>query len=559
VNNIPQNRRNGHSRVPIPSLAELAKQSEQWLLGSLIQEPERFGEIELSANDFGLPFRGSVFALMAELAEEGRSWDLVILTEEFLKRSQSVAADLAAMLEGLPRRVSLVEHVERIREAAQRRHLDRALDEAKAACWDAVSDPATLRRQLIEKLGTQADSPLAPDDGLKLKGGTDIVEREQHWIIPDFLPDETLVLVAGKPGIGKTSGCSSWAAALSRGRLPVLGTNCEPRNVMILSNEDSEAHLRKLFTEMGGDLSRLWVEDEDSDVPWQLGNLAALEARIVEHQIGLVIIDSLSTHKVSGKDLNSPGDMAPMLVPLRQLANRCRCLIVLIHHENKAKTTDPMEKISGSLAIVACARHAIVIGQHPENQDIRVAAVVKSNLTLPGKANYEFQLVPFQWKGRTELQAGDLLLQPDEGGRPADAEAFLRQALESGPEDAAKLRQLAESGYGIKVWTLQRAATKLEIVRTPSGFGRGRQVLWALPSIAPSIAHQRHSPKIAIDGAEPIKTALFDAGPTIDCKNTGSVIDGAIDGAIDGRLDERGRLVIDPSSLPPLRSKKEAP
>ena len=117
--------------------------------------------------------------------------------------------------------------------------------------------------------------------GLKLKRGTEIVNREQLWLVTDFLPDDSLILVAGQVGLGKTTACMDWAASVTNGRVPIIGGKRETSNVLMLANEESEAKLRRIFTRLGGNLSRLYVEDEDSELPWGLSNVPALEAHII--------------------------------------------------------------------------------------------------------------------------------------------------------------------------------------------------------------------------------------------------------------------------------------
>ncbi len=125
--------------------------------------------------------------------------------------------------------------------------------------------------------------------GLKLKRGSEIQDREQNWVVPYFLPCDTLILVAGQVGLGKTTACLSWAASITNGQTPILGGARDPQNVLMLSNEDSETHIRRIFSRLGGDLTRLYVEDEDSDLPWSLENVPALEAQIEELKPALVI------------------------------------------------------------------------------------------------------------------------------------------------------------------------------------------------------------------------------------------------------------------------------
>ena len=359
--------------------------------------------------------------------------------------------------------------------------------------------------------------------GLKLKRGTEIADREQRWLVQDFLPDDSLIVVAGQVGLGKTTACMDWAASITNGRVPILGGKREARNVLVLSNEDSEAQLRRIFVRLGGNLSRLYVEDEDSDLPWGLGDLPALEAHIVELQPALVIIDSLTTHKPSKVDLNSHGDVVPMLVGLRKLASQHSCAIGVIHHTNKALTSDPLAKISGSIGISATARHVILVAQHPEDENIRVAAIAKTNLCKPGAQSYQFRLDPFGWHGGTELRAADLLQGPTAGESEPDAEDFLREALADGKVDASVLFRQGEGGYGLNRRSIQRAADRLDIARTFAGFGAGRKVYWSLPSTMDDTIDDKTSESV-IDGRQPIKSALFDAGSTIDDKKQESVI-----------------------------------
>jgi AAA domain len=360
--------------------------------------------------------------------------------------------------------------------------------------------------------------------GLKLKRGDGIVDKEQNWLVPSFLPDDTLIVVAGQVGLGKTTACLSWGASITNGRTPIIGDGYEPRNVLMLSNEDSEAQIRRIFTRLDGNLSRLYVEDEDSDLPWNLGDIPALEAHIAELKPALVIIDSLTTHKPSKCDLNAHGDVAPMLVALRKLAAKYGCAIVCVHHTNKSQSTDPLVKISGSIGISATARHVILVAQHPDDPDLRVAAIAKTNLVKQGAPGYVFRLAPFAWDGATQLRADDLLQQSRENTGPANhADIFLRGALAEGKEDFAVLEGLAKD-YDINRRTLQRAATRLRVVSETAGFGRGRKTYWSLPSVIDDTISDS-SPKVVADGAKPMETALSGAVPPINDTSVKTVAD----------------------------------
>lgn len=375
-----------------------------------------------------------------------------------------------------------------------------------------------------DEVSTQAPEKQGNSIGLKLKRGTEIADREQRWLVTDFLPDDSLIVVAGQVGLGKTTACMDWAASLTNGRVPIIGGERETRNVLMLSNEDSAAQLRRIFTRLGGNLSRLYVEDEDSDMPWGLGDIPALEAQIVKLRPALVIIDSLTTHKPSKVDLNSHGDVAPMLVALRKLAATYNCAVVVIHHTNKTQTNDPLAKISGSIGISATARHVILIAKNPENENLRVAAIAKTNLAKPGAQSYQFCLDPFSWHGETELRAEDLLQGAGDTENYGDAaEMFLRDVLKNGREDSVALSRQGKSGHGISRRTLQRAAKRLGVVKENIGNGSGRKVYWSLPSVIDDTISDIHSGSVA-DGVQSINMALFDAGSTISDTKRSSVV-----------------------------------
>lgn len=327
-----------------------------------------------------------------------------------------------------------------------------------------------------------AKNPDNPDaaSGLKLKKGTDIEAKVQGFLVSEFIPDDTLVVLAGAVGIGKTTASLSWGADITKGITPIIGGKCEPANVLMLTNEDSEAQIQRTFLRLGGDLSRLYVEDDDSDLPWNIGHLLALEARIKEFKPTLVIIDSLTTHVPLKTNMDSHGDMAPLLVGLRRMATRYSCVICIIHHTNKTETGDPVTKISGTVGIPATARHVLLCARHPEDATLRIVAIAKTNLVRPGAPSYKFRLDPFAWEGTDDQTATDLLTPPPSEPTMAPAEMFLRLQLKDGPKEVADLVTLA-GRMGISRPTLYRVKTRIGILASLSGFPA--RATWSLPPV----------------------------------------------------------------------------
>ncbi len=348
------------------------------------------------------------------------------------------------------------------------------------------SEPFALSETALEDtppvVSIQPHNKHGKTSGLKLKCAVDIVDKKQDWLVDQFIPADTLIVLAGKVGLGKTTAALSVAANIASGVIPIVGGEREPRNILMLTNEDSESHVRQSFVQLGGNLSRLYVEDEESDHPWGLDNIPDLEAHIGALKPALVIIDSLSTHKPQKCDLNSHGDIAPVLVALRKVATKSSCAILVIHHLNKLRTTDPIEKISGSIGITATARHVLVVATHPEDSSLRVIAVAKTNLVKPGAPSFQFRLDPFGWEGVSEFKVEDLLpSQETTENAPNAADEFLRTILLRGPMTTDQIVELG-SRKRISRAALYKAKKRLGITGDRGAF-QG-VATWALPSIS---------------------------------------------------------------------------
>jgi hypothetical protein len=317
--------------------------------------------------------------------------------------------------------------------------------------------------------------------GLLLKNGADIEPKTQGFLVPEFIPDDTLIVLAGAVGLGKTTATLSWAADITNGRIPIVGGKREPANVLMISNEDSEAQIQRTFIRLGGNLSRLYVEDEDSDLPWNLGDPLALEARLEQLKPALVLIDSLTTHVPLKTDMNSHGELAPLLVQMRKMAARCNCAICVIHHTNKLQTGDPISKISGTVGISATARHVLLCAVHPEDAGRRIVAIAKTNLVRYGAPAYQFKLAPFSWEGSVSQTAADLLLPPPSTPTMNPAEVFLRLQLKDGSKSVSDLETLAES-LKISRPTLYRTKKRMGVVTSRSGFPA--TATWSLPVVS---------------------------------------------------------------------------
>jgi DNA repair protein RadA/Sms len=315
--------------------------------------------------------------------------------------------------------------------------------------------------------------------GLKLIRGDEIADVEQRWLVPGFLPDATLSIMAGLPGIGKTTVSLSIAASITRGEIPIVDGTRPLGNVFMLSNEDSPSHIRSSFERLGGDLSRFFVESNE-DMPWLLDDTVSLENALLDYKPSLAIIDSFFSHAPLKVDVHKHAEVAPPLIRLRQIAEAAGCAVILIHHANKSTSDQPLLKISASIGISAVARHVLFIGAHPDDETLRVVGIAKSNIAKVGAPSMVLRLDPFGWIGPSTVRAADLLQPTAAPDRRIDeAIEFLRRELGNGSRGATDVHAAATTA-GISERTLRRARERLGIQPRKSIAGRW---IWSLPEV----------------------------------------------------------------------------
>jgi RecA/RadA recombinase len=463
--------------------------AEKTILGAILLDCDAYYaeaiRLGLKGSDFWLDSHRRIWKHMRALMDAGSGVDLVTLSES-LDRSKETdgiggRAYLASLTEGLPRRPVIKNYVPIVRGKSATRSLMTMAEKiiTAAGCGQTPEEILEMATGEIDAMRSSMNS----NGGLQLFKGSDIDEQDTPMILAGCIPDETTIGAHGRPGDGKTTVTLLIAADLSRGRTPYSAAPCTPRNVLVMSNEDSPSRIRKLFAAAGGDLARLWVEN--SDDLWMLPELAKLEESMKLRAIRCVIVDSLASH--SGKiDLNSHADTSKLLVPLRSLAEKYHCAIFVIHHLNKSISVDHIAKVAGSIGITASFRHNLHIVPDPDNPDLRLLINGKSNLIAPGQPALRFKIFPVGWDGESSVTLDEVYALPNNtaaGSQSATAvdraAQWLKSLLAGGFREQQEIQHLA-SAEGISEATLRRAKNKAGVKSKRADFGG--QWFWFLPA-----------------------------------------------------------------------------
>ena len=316
----------------------------------------------------------------------------------------------------------------------------------------------------------------------------DVEEEQVEFLLKPYLVKGAANVLDGNMGEGKSTFTCAIAAAVTTGAAPPFMTSIEQGNVLVLSAEDDPARaLKPRMTRYGADTSRIRFQN----VPFTLNDngMALLRQECELHRPLLVIIDPVIAYMAEDIDRNSANDTMRFIVKLDYLAREFNCCILLVRHFRKAKSDTPMHRGVGSIALSARVRSGLMLGRHPDGEDLRLVAHSKHNYSRKGPSLvFELRddgedLPPsLVWHDPCpDLDEYDIVEGRDGPGRPdtqrAFAKEFLLRILANGPVLKTEIDSQA-SRRAISDITLRRSADELGIIKGK----QGRRSTWALPA-----------------------------------------------------------------------------
>jgi hypothetical protein len=351
-------------------------------------------------------------------------------------------------------------------------------------CEEPLPDDEVDRITLYENAVDETDDEV----GVLM---SDVTAERVEWLWDGRIPLGKLTVLDGDPGLGKSLITMDLAARVTTGRAFPHGDVDHVGNldhldhvghlggVVILSAEDGLADtIRPRLDAAGADTSKIVAI---STVPDREGNertiavpedIAAIEKATQRVSAKLVIIDPLMAF-LSGK-ANYDQDVRKALTPLARMAERSGVAVLVVRHLNKQQGGKALYRGGSSIGIIGAARSGLVVEAHPDNDDLRVLAVSKSNLAeKPASLTYsittaENNAAKVQWGKATNLNADDIL-NPDTS-EVGKAKAWLATRLRDMPLPATTVLDDAEAA-GISKKTLYRAKDALGVESKKDGLG----------------------------------------------------------------------------------------
>jgi hypothetical protein len=475
--------------VPDPSDLD----AEESVLGAMLLDGRAVDAVRdlLEPTDFYRGSHGQIYRVALALRDASSPTDAVSLAAELEKLGQLKEVggkerihELAALV---PAAGNARHYAKLVVDTAERRkqvQVARALEQA-ARNGGLSSDP-----QLVSKLESIVETALRARTRERATVVTvaDVDRETVEWLWEKRLPRGKLVVLDGDPGLGKSTVTLDVAARLTRGaRWPDGAAPCEPSDVILISAEDGIADtIRPRLEAAYADLRLVHVlsevrDDDGTQRPVSIpGDLPEIEQIICDRHAALVVLDPLTAFLGAKVDTHKDADVRRALHLLAKVAERTGACILVVRHLTKEPGKKAIYRGGGSIGIIGAARVGFLIAQDPDDEQRRIFATIKANLSrapdaLAYKLEEDLQLgvAHVIWDGLVDYSADDLVSdRSDDSSALSDAEDFLVAQLAGGPRPTNDVKQAARLAR-ISWRTVERAKSRVRVVSRKSGFGGG--------------------------------------------------------------------------------------
>lgn len=347
-------------------------------------------------------------------------------------------------------------------------------------------------RQLREK--PQTDAFLAC-----FKPLDSFTEEEASWIIPGWMPEEQITLLAADGGLGKTSLWVNILSALSSGGNCILDPVThwrDPLRVAFCTTEDSiSKKLKKKLREAGADERNIITMDVSADKTGELRGFKfgtqKMATFIRTLKPAVCVFDPVQGFIPSEVNMGSRNAMRDCMAPLIALGEEVGTTFLIIVHTNKRKGASGRDRIADSADLWDVARSVWMMG-YTEDQGIRYISNEKNNYA-PLQETLLFSITKdgqIRLEGKSAKRDRDY--QQDyvvNTSRPKRGECkdwIVKKLASTGEMQVRDLEKAAkEAGYSFA--TIKRAKDELkedgQITYRSTGFGKEK--IWHIALSSP--------------------------------------------------------------------------
>lgn len=213
-------------------------------------------------------------------------------------------------------------------------------------------------------------------------------EEEATWLVPGWIPEGQITLLASDGGVGKTTLWCDIVSAISSGKPCILdppGYTRKPEKVCFLTTEDSvRKKLKKKLRLSGANMKNIITPDFLNDKDGQLRDMKfgsdKMKRFLSRYKFVLCVFDPVQGFVPPEINMGSRNAMRDCTAPLISLGEICGTTFLVVCHTNKRKGAYGRDRIADSADLWDIARSVIMTG-FTEEQGIRYLSNEKNNYT----------------------------------------------------------------------------------------------------------------------------------------------------------------------------------
>jgi hypothetical protein len=352
---------------------------------------------------------------------------------------------------------------------------------------------------------------------VKLVRASDITMLPTWWLWENRIPFGELSLLAGRENLGKSTTAAQLIAWITTGTMKGKYFG-QPKSVMVAASEDDWARtIVPRLTGAGADLTRVFQIEVETTVTIKRGKRKAdggveeetktevlggelilpkdVEAMTIlaeQEDVALLVLDPLMTRLDPKLDSHRDAEVRQALEPMAKWAHQTGVSVLGLIHVNKGTGGDVMNTIMGSRAFTAVPRAVLVAMRDPEDEDLRLLGLAKSNLGRADVPTYSYRIVGkdvgttpegetittgvIEWIGKspqTIHEAYSAGADSDSATQTVEAAAWLEDYLRGhGDRQASADIKAAAKAAGHSESSLHRARRRLKLKMEMVGYPR---------------------------------------------------------------------------------------
>lgn len=309
----------------------------------------------------------------------------------------------------------------------------------------------------------------------------DLEEKEIDWLWFPYIAKGKITLLQGDPGCGKTFISTSMASIITTGgKFPFTEQNCEIGNVILQNNEDGkEDTLLPRLKLQGADCNRVYCINEEEQY-LTVQDYDRIERVFKELRPTLLIIDPIQSF-IGDVNINVATEVRTALTPLKNLANKYNCAVIIVMHMKKDTNTKAIYRGMGSVDFLGIARSVLMATKSPDDDNEKLLFHIKGNNAKLGSALiYQVTDKGLEWLNTRDDLEIDSIMNQNFDTKLENAKSFILGCLSKQEMSAKDLSSVGNTTGQFRDKTFNTARANLKTANIITNYQNNNKWYWKL-------------------------------------------------------------------------------